>query len=117
MTDELSLENIQKFFEQTAKANADAWASQTAYFDGLVKRNAECFKGLGDARVQSFREMSEAKTFNQAFESNLTFEEKLREDLAALQEENMKAWEALVRDLKDIYSPAPKKTASPKKAA
>jgi len=117
MTDELSLENIQKFFEQAAKANADAWASQTAYFDGLVKRNAECFKGLGDARVSSFKEMSEAKTFNQAFESNLAFEEKLREDLSALQEENIKSWEGLMENLKAIYKPAPAKVSKTKKAA
>jgi hypothetical protein len=117
MTDELSLENIQKFFEQAAKTNADAWASQAAYFDGLVKRNADCFKGLGDARVSSLKEMSEAKTFNQVFESNLAFEEKLREDLSALQEENIKAWEALMEDLKGIYTPAPKKAPRTKKAA
>ncbi len=117
MTDQLSFESIQKFFEQAAKANADAWASQTAYFDGLVKRNAECFKGLGDARIKSFKEMSEAKTFNQAFESNLAFEDKLREDLSALQEENIKSWEALMENLKAIYSPAPKKVAKTKKAA
>jgi hypothetical protein len=109
MTDELSLENIQKFLEQTAKANADAWASQTAYFNGLVKRSAECFKGLGDARISSLREISEAKTFNQAFESNLAFEEKLRDDLSALQEENIKSWEDLMENLKAIYTPTPEK--------
>jgi hypothetical protein len=117
MTDELNLENIQKFFEQAAKANADAWTSQSAYFDGLIKRNIECFRGLGDARMSSFKEMSEAKTFNQAFESNLAFEEKLREDLSALQEENIKSWEGLMENLKAIYTPAPKKVSKTKKAA
>jgi hypothetical protein len=117
MTDQLSLESIQKFFEQAAKANADAWASQTAYFDGLVKRNAECFKGLGDARMTSFKEMSEARTFNQAFESNLAFEEKLREDLSSLQEENIKSWETLAENLAAIYAPAPAKATKAKKAA
>jgi len=117
MTDELSFETIQKFFEQAAKANVDAWANQTAYFDGLVKRNVECFKGLGEARMNSFKEMSEAKTFNQAFESNLAFEEKLREDLSALQEENLKSWEGLMDNLKAIYTPAPEKASRTKKAA
>ena len=87
---ELTLETIQQYFESAAKANADAWASQTGYFETLVKRNTECFTELGEARVASLKEMSEAKTFNQAFESNLAFEEKVREDLSALQETNVR---------------------------
>jgi hypothetical protein len=111
---DLTLENIQQFFESAAKANADAWASQTSYFEGLVNRNTECFKQLGEARVESLKEMSEAKTFNQAFESNLAFEEKVREDLTALQENNIKAWESLMQQMKDIYVPAD--TVTPAKA-
>ena len=116
MSNELSFENIQKFFEQNAKANADAWTSQTAYFDGLVMRNAEYLKNLGEARMASYKEMSEAKTFNQAFESNLAFEEKLREDLTELQDKNAKAWEALLEDLKTIYAPEPVKVKAAPKA-
>jgi hypothetical protein len=115
MTKELNLENIQKFYEQTVKANADAWTCQAEYFDALVKRNAECFKDLGEARVSSYKEMTEAKTFNQAFESNLAFEEKLREDLTSLQDKNVKAWENLLEELKGIYTPA--ETATPKSAS
>jgi hypothetical protein len=118
---DLTLENIQQFFESAAKANADAWASQTAYFESLLKRNADCFTELGKARVESLKEMSEAKTFNQAFESNLAFDEKVREDLTALQESNIKAWESLMEQLKNIYVPAekvvPAKTPKAKKAA
>ena len=118
---DLKLENIQQFFESAAKANADAWASQTAYFETLVKRNTEYFAELGEARIASLKEMSEAKTFNQAFESNLAFDEKVREDLTALQESNVKAWESLMEQLKDIYLPAetvaPAKASKAKKAA
>ena len=117
---DLTLENIQQYFESAAKANADAWASQTSYFEDLVKRNTECFAELGEARVASLKEMSEAKTFNQAFESNLAFDEKVREDLAALQESNIKAWESLMEQLKDIYVPAeaaPAKKSRANKAA
>jgi len=118
---DLTLENIQQFFESAAKANADAWASQTAYFESLVKRNTECFTELGEARVASLKEMSEAQTFNQAFESNLAFEEKVREDLTALQESNIKAWESMLEQMKDIYVPAeksaPAKAPKAKKAA
>ena len=112
---ELTLENIQQFFETASKANADAWASQTTYFETLVKRNTECFTKLGEARVASLKEMSEAKTFNQAFESNLAFEEKVREDLTTLEEKNVKAWESMVEQMKDIYAPA--KAPRAKKAA
>jgi hypothetical protein len=118
---DLTLENIQQFFESAAKANADAWASQAAYFDSLVKRNTECFTKLGEARVASLKEMSEAKTFNQAFESNLAFEEQVREELTALQENNFKAWESLMAQMKEIYVPAetgaPAKASKAKKAA
>ena len=103
---ELTTETITEFFEQAAKANTDAWNSQATYFEALVKRNTECFKDLGEARVSSFKEMSEATTFNQAFESNLAFEEKVREDLANLQEKNTKSWESLLEQLTAIYTPA-----------
>jgi hypothetical protein len=105
MTD-LTAEKITEFFEQAAKVNTDAWNSQAAYFEALVKRNTECFKDLGEARVDSFKEMSEATTFNQAFESNLAFEEKVREDLASLQETNTKSWESLLEQMTAIYTPA-----------
>jgi hypothetical protein len=105
MTD-LTAEKITEFFEQAAKVNTDAWNSQAAYFEALVKRNTECFKDLGEARVESFKEMSEATTFNQAFESNLAFEEKVREDLAGLQEKNTRSWESLLEQMTAIYTPA-----------
>jgi cell division septation protein DedD len=103
---ELTTETITEFFEQAAKVNTDAWNSQATYFEALVKRNTECFKDLGESRVASFKEMSEATTFNQAFESNLAFEEKVREDLADLQEQNTKSWESLLEQLTAIYTPA-----------
>ena len=124
-------DTIKQFFEQAAKANADAWAAQASYFDSMVKRNSKCFTALADARVTSLREMAESKTFNQAFEANLAFEETLRDELGRLQDDNVKAWENLQSGLKTIYTPvaeaaraespakpAPKKTAvksAPKK--
>ena len=116
----LTVEQVAEFFEQAAKVTTDAWNTQAAYFEALVKRNTECFKDLGEARVESFKEMSEATTFNQAFESNLAFEEKVREDLASLQEENTKSWESLLEQLTAIYTPAevkPKAKAPQAKAA
>ena len=103
---ELTPESIKDFFEQAAKANTDAWTSQASYFENLVKRNTECFTALGEARMDSFKEISEATTFNQAFESNLAFEEKVREELADLQEKNTKSWESLLEQLTAIYTPA-----------
>ena len=101
---EIKQEDIKLFFENVAKANADAWTTQAEYFDALVKRNTECFKDLGDARTVSFKEMSEATTFNQAFESNLAFEEKVREELASMQEKNTHSWEALLEQMSNLYT-------------
>jgi hypothetical protein len=119
MTD-ITAEDIKKFFENAAKANTDAWTAQANYFEDLIKRNTECFTQLGEVRMESFKEMSEATTFNQAFEANLAFEEKVREELAGLQEKNTKSWEALVGQLTAIYTPAESKAkakAAAKKAA
>ena len=112
MTD-LTAEKIAEFFKEASAANTKAWNTQVAYFEDLVKRNTECFKTLGEARLASFKEIAEATTFNQAFESNLSFEEKLREDLGALQEENTRAWEALIENLTAIYTPAVKPADAP----
>ena len=119
MTNTMTPESIKQYFEKASKAYADGWKAQADYLDGLIRRNAKCFTELADARVATFREMGEAKTFNQAFESNLAFEEKVREELAGLQEANVKSWETLVDNLKTIYTPAeeaPKAKAAPKKA-
>jgi hypothetical protein len=110
-------ESIKDFFEQATKAYGDAWKVQADYYDGLVRRNAQAMTDLADARVASFNEMRESKTFNQAFEANLAFEEKVREGLVALQEENTKSWEKLVDELKGIYTPAKKAAKAPAKKA
>jgi hypothetical protein len=108
-------ENIKEFFEQAANAYGDAWKAQASYYDDLVRRNTKALTDLADARITSLNEMSDAKTFNQAFEANLAFEESVREGLVALQEENTKSWDALVEDLQGIYKPAAEAPA--KKAA
>ncbi len=106
---EITPEDIKNFFEQAAKANTDAWTAQASYFEDLIKRNTECFTHLGEVRMESFKEMSEATTFNQTFESNLAFEENVREELAALQEKNTRSWEALIEQMTAIYTPADNK--------
>jgi hypothetical protein len=121
MATQVTPESIKQFFEQAAKAYGDAWKSQAEYYDGLVRRNTKALTDIADARIASYREMSEAKTFNQAFEANLAFEEKVREDLTRLQEENTDSWQHLVDELKTIYMPTekvakPKAAPKPKKA-
>jgi hypothetical protein len=105
MTTQITPESIKEFFEQAAKSYGDAWKSQAQYYEGLIQRNTQCLTDIADARVSSYREMSEAKTFNQAFEANLAFEEKVREELVGLQEANSKSWESLVNELKAVYTP------------
>jgi|SRR5210317_970467 hypothetical protein len=116
---QITPENIKDFFEQASKAYGDAWKVQTEYYDDLARRNMKAFTEMADARMQSFQEMRESQTFNQAFEANLAFEEKVREELSALQEANTKSWEDLVSNLKGIYTPATEasKKAPARKAA
>lgn len=116
---QLTPQNIQQFFEQAAKASVDAFKTQTSYLDALVKRNTRLVSTLAGARLSSFKEMTASKTFNQAFEANLAFEEKVREELGRLQEDNLKAWEAFQASLKAIYTPASEaaRASAPKKAA
>jgi hypothetical protein len=61
--------------------------------------------------------MRDSTTFNQAFEANLAFEEKVREDLVALRKANTKSWETLVEQLTAIYTPAEKAVAAKAPAA
>jgi hypothetical protein len=110
-------ENIKEFFEQAATAYGDAWKAQADYYEGLVRRNSKAMTDLADARIASFTEMRDSQTFNQAFEANLAFEEKVREGLVSLQEENTKSWETLVEQLKGIYTPVTEAAAAPAKAA
>jgi hypothetical protein len=103
---QVTSENIRKFVGQAAAAYGDAWKAQAEYYEGLLRRNTKAWTELADARIESFKEMRESRTFNQAFEANLAFEEKVREELVALQEDNTRSWESLVENLKAIYTPA-----------
>ena len=114
---EVTPENIKQFFEDATAAYTNAWKAQAEYNDGLVRRNTQALVELADARISSFKEMRDSSTFNQAFEANLAFEEKVREDLVTLQEENTKSWETLVEELTAIYTPSEKAAAAKKPAA
>jgi hypothetical protein len=113
---EVTPESIRQFFEQAATAYGDAWKAQAKYYESLVRRNTKAFTDLADARVASFREIRAAKTFNQAFEANLAFEEKVREEFIALGEANAQSWEHLLDELKGIYTPAKEAAKVPAKA-
>ena len=117
MSNELSFEKVKNFFETATKANSDAWAAQTDYLEGMVKRNLECFKDLGEAQISSLKELFEARTFNQGFESGLAFEDTVREHLTSLHEENTRAWDGLMDELKSIYKPAKKASGTKAKKA
>ena len=114
---EVTPENIKQFFEDATAAYGNAWKAQAQYGDELARRNTRVLTELADARIASFTEMRDSTTFNQAFEANLAFEEKVREDLVALQEANTKSWETLVEQLTAIYTPAEKAVAVKKPVA
>ncbi len=96
-------QKFQEYFEKAAKSNLKAWEAQTKYFEDLVKRNTTVFSDLAEARVNSFQQISGAKSFTEAFESNVNFEEVLRNKLQELYEENTKAWESLQEELKELH--------------
>lgn len=112
-------DKVKNLLEAAINNSTEAWAAQSDYFDDLVKRHVASFAALSDARIESLKAISESQTFNQAFEANLAFEEKVREELSALQEANTKSWEDLVSNLKGIYTPATEasKKAPARKAA
>ena len=101
---DLNPAKIQEFFEATAKANAEAWSTQAKFHEENLKSSVDCFTDLSKARTESLQEMAEAQTLTQAFEANLAFEERVREDLEELQEKSVKAWENLVENLQSIYA-------------
>lgn len=101
---DLNPAKIQEFFETAAKANTEAWSTQATFHEENLKRSVACFTDLSNARTESLREMAEAKTLTQAFEANLAFEERVREDLQELHEESVKGWESLVENLQSIYA-------------
>lgn len=97
-------EKMQEFVKNLGQASSEAWTTQSEFYQESLKRNVSCFSSLAKARMSSFKAMGEAKTFTQAFEANLAFEEKVREDLSSLQEENTAAWTALQTKLKNVYT-------------
>jgi len=109
----LTSQNIQQFFEQAAKASADAFKAQAGYLEALVKRNTGAVSTLTNSRLSSVKEMARSKTFNQAFEANLAFEEQVREELSQLHKDNMKAWESFQASLKAIYTSAGEVSGAP----
>jgi hypothetical protein len=113
---EVTPESIKQYFDDAAAAYSNARKAQVEYSEELARRNTRALIELADARIASFKEMRDSSTFNQAFEANVAFEEKVREELVALQEENTKSWETMVEKLTAIYAPA-KKAATKKPAA
>ncbi len=100
---QINPESIKNFFEQATSAYGESWKAQASYYDDMVRRYTKAMTDFADARMTSFAEMRDSQTFNQAFEANLAFEEKIREGMVALQEENTKSWEKLSEDMKGIY--------------
>lgn len=97
-------EAAQAFFEIATTASNEAFSVQASYFEAALTRNTACMTELSEARINSFKEMGEAKTFTQAFESNLAFEESVRDKLQQLQDTNSKAWDVLQADIEKAYA-------------
>ncbi len=112
MTD-LIPEKIENFLQQTAQAATDSWAAHGRYYEGMIKRNSRCFSVLGEARMASFKGLSQSKTFSGALAVNQGFEKQARDELSQLRDDSAKAWEILQQDLKAIYSSTDEAAESP----
>ncbi len=99
-----SPENIQKLIKNVGSASSEALSTQASFYQDSMKRNATCFGDLAKARMTSFQEMAKSKTFTEAFEANAAFEQKVRDDLSALTEENTTAWKDLTSNLQELYT-------------
>jgi hypothetical protein len=100
----LSAERIRRLTSTAASASVEALSLHARFQRERVNRSLDCLKELAEARMTSLREMAEAKSLTQAFEANLAFERKTAEGLRNLYEENVQAWESLLKELRGLYS-------------
>lgn len=101
---EFNPEKAQAFLETVSKANNEAFTAQSTYFEAALTRNTTCMVELSDARISSYKEMAEAKTFTEAFKANQSFEVSVRDKLQKLQDTNTKAWDVLQSDIEKAYA-------------
>lgn len=100
---DMTPDKIKDLLETAIKNNTAAWSAQSKYFDALMKRNVASFASLSEARVASLKEIGESQTFNQAFEANIAYEDRVRDELKKLYDETQESWEQLQDELKSIY--------------
>lgn len=100
---DITPDKIKDLLETAIKNNTAAWSAQSKYFDALMKRNVASFASLSEARVASLKEIGESQTFNQAFEANIAYEDRVRDELKKLYDETQESWEQLQDELKSIY--------------
>jgi hypothetical protein len=102
MTD---LNEIKTFLEQTAKNGEKAVELQVNFFQNMARAQGEAFAALADGRVNSLKEMADAGTLEQAFETNTSYEAEAKETIENLVSENSAAFQELSESLKDLYAP------------
>jgi hypothetical protein len=100
---DMTPDKIKDLLETAIKNNTAAWSAQSKYFDALMKRNVASFASLSEARVASLREIGESQTFNQAFEANIAYEDRVRDELKKLYDDTQESWEQLQDELESIY--------------
>jgi hypothetical protein len=98
-------EKVNDLLEAAINNSKEAWDAQSRYFDDLVRRNVASFTALSDARMKSLKAIGESQSFNQAFETNIAYEQNFRDALNKMHEENAQAWDDLQVKLNKIYAP------------
>ena len=99
-------DRVNDLLEAAINNSTQAWDAQSKYFDDFIKRNVASFATLSDARIESLKAIGESQSFNQAFEANIAYEQKVRDEFRKMREDNERAWINLEKQLSAIYATA-----------
>ncbi len=116
MTIEFTPEKMKEYFEKVSAANTKAVEVEVSYLEALSKRSGAVYADIFDTALASVEELKGIKTFTQAFDSSVAYGDGLKAKLSGLYEENSAATEALVAELKELYTIDPELVEEVKKA-
>jgi len=117
MAIEFTPAKLKEFFEKVAAANTRAAEVEVSYLEGLYKSNGAVFADIADTAVASVEGFKSVKTFTEAFDGSVAYGDGLKAKLTGLYGDNTKATEALVAELKELYTVDSELVEEVKKAA
>ncbi|ARN72896.1 hypothetical protein [Oceanicoccus sagamiensis] len=98
------LDNVKEFIEQAVETNTKAVEMQMSFYESFSRRQGEAMAKLADQRIDSLKEIANCGSFEKAIETNTAFEQQAKENLEALFNSNVKAFEEFSDSLKTVYT-------------